>query len=141
MTIKFQLTASNLSFSSYRKATTLPIVLIAAILFIPNVSSADLSGIWKHSTEASWIKIKQEEGIGTVERNDKFPEGVGRQILKDLIPNKSDPTLWHGMIYIKKLDEYKKVEISLYEPDRMAITGKVGFISRTVEWVRVDKTP
>ena len=141
MTIKSQLTASIPICSSSLITTIVRVAIMVVILFTPNVSSADISGIWKHTTEASWIKIQHEEGIGTVERNDKFPEGVGRQILKDLVQSKSDPTVWHGMIYIRKLGEYKRVEISLSEADRMEITGKVGFISRTVEWVRVDKTP
>ena len=41
----------------------------------------------------------------------------------------------------KKLGEYKDVEISLPEADQMLIKGRVGFMSRTVEWVRVDEMP
>ncbi len=33
------------------------------------------------------------------------------------------------------MNEYKNVEISLAEDDRMMLTGKVGFLSPTVEWV------
>jgi hypothetical protein len=49
--------------------------------------------------------------------------------------------LWHGVIYVEKLGEYKDVEISLPEADQMLIKGRVGFMSRTVEWVRVDEMP
>lgn len=141
MTVEPRVTAYNPGWSAHPTKAILSVLLFAAILVTPKVFSADISGIWKHSTEPSWIQIDMDEGIGTVVRNDKFPEGVGRQILKDLMPNKFEPTLWHGMIYIQKLDDYKHVEVSLSEPDRMKITGKVGFISRTAEWVRVDKTP
>lgn len=116
-------------------------LLLCAMLFTPQAFSADISGIWKHATEPGWIEIRLEEGSGTVVRNDKFPDRVGRKILKDLQADKSEQGLWHGLIYVEKLGEYKNVEVSLSEPDRMKITGKVGFISRTVEWVRVDKTP
>ena len=116
-------------------------LLLCALLFTPLAFSADISGIWKHAEHAVWIEIRLEEGGGTVVRNDKFPDRVGRKILKDLAADKSDQGMWHGLIYVEKLGEYKEVEVSLPEADRMLITGKVGFISRTVEWVRVDKIP
>jgi hypothetical protein len=43
--------------------------------------------------------------------------------------------------YAEKLGEYKDVEGSLPEAERMLLKGKVGFMSRTLEWVRVDKIP
>jgi len=88
-----------------------------------------------------WIEIRLEEGSATVVQNDKFPDRVGRKILKGLQADKSEQGLWHGLIYVEKLGEYKDVEVSLPETDRMLLTGKVGFFSRTVEWVRVDKIP
>ena len=74
-------------------------------------------------------------------RNDKFPDRMGRTILNDLQADKSKKGLWHGVIYVEKLGEYKDVEISLPEADQMLIKGRVGFMSRTVEWVRVDEMP
>ena len=81
------------------------------------------------------------EGKGTVMRNDKYPERVGREILKDLQADDAKESLWRGQIYAERLGEYKDAEISLPEPGRMEIKVKVGFMSRTVEWVRVDKIP
>ena len=91
--------------------------------------------------KSSLIEIRLEEGSGTVVRNDKFSDRVGRKILKDLEADKSKQDLWHGLIYAEKLREYRDVEVSLPEADRMLFKGKVGFMSRTVEWVRVDKIP
>jgi uncharacterized protein (DUF2147 family) len=116
-------------------------LLVCALLFTPMTFSADISGIWKHEKNPAWIKIGLEEGSGTVVRNDKYPDRVGRKILNDLEPDKSRQDLWHGVIYVEKLGEYKDVEVSLPEADRMLIKGKVGFMSRTVEWVRVDGIP
>ena len=45
-------------------------------------------------------------GAGTVVRNDKFPDRVGREILKGLEADKSEQGLWRGLIYIEKLAEY-----------------------------------
>jgi len=66
--------------------------------------------------------------------NDKFPERVGREILKNIKARAAQQNLWQGQFYIEKLGEYKRVERSLSESDEIYITGKVGFFNRTVEW-------
>ena len=117
------------------------VLLVCALLFTPMTFSADISGTWKHEKNPAWIEIRLKEGTGTVVRNDKFPDRMGRTILNDLQADKSKKGLWHGVIYVEKLGEYKDVEISLPEADQMLIKGRVGFMSRTVEWVRVDEMP
>ena len=75
----------------------------------------------------------------TVFRNDNKPERVGREMLKEIKTSSKLNNLWNGMLYVEKLGEYKRVEISMPDNKRMLITGKVGFFSRTVEWLRDDK--
>ena len=58
------------------------IFVVAAFLAAPYAFAGDISGFWKHADEPGWIEISLEEGKGTVVRNDKFPERVGREILK-----------------------------------------------------------
>ena len=111
------------------------------LLVAPLAFADDINGFWKHPDEPGWIEIRLEEGKGTVVRNDKFPERVGRDFVKDLKVDGSEENLWSGLVYAEKLGEYKKAEISLPEPDRMEFKVKVGFMSRTVEWVRVDEVP
>ncbi len=117
--------------------------LVAAVAFLvaPWSFAEDISGFWKHADEPGWIEINLEEGQGMVVRNDRFPERVGREIVKDLKADESEKDLWLGQVYAEKLGEYKKAEISLPKPGRMEFKVKVGFMSRTVEWVRVDKVP
>ena len=79
-----------------------------------------------------------DQGDGIVVRNDKFPERVGAIFIKDIKADASKQAFWHGTAYIRKLDDYKDVEISLSETGNMQVTGKVGFFSRTVEWLRAD---
>ena len=117
------------------------IFFIGALLFTPLAVSRDISGFWKHVNASVWIDIQLEEGSGTVVRNDKFPDRVGRTILEYLQADTSKQDAWQGRIYVEKLGEYKDVEISLPEADQMLIKGRVGFMSRTVEWVRVDEIP
>ena len=117
------------------------IFVVAALLAAPSAFAGDIAGFWKHADEPGWIEINLEEGKGTVVRNDKFPERVGREILKDLVTEDPEQALWKGLVYAEILGEYKDAEITLAEPDRMAIKVKVGFMSRTVEWRRVDAVP
>ena len=143
MRVKHRLNTPNLDCSVRPACPVMTVrraLLFCALLFTPQAFSADISGIWKHAKEPGWIEVQLEEGSATVVRNDKFPDRVGRKILKDLEADESQQGLWRGVIYVEKLGEYRDVEVTLPEADRMLITGKVGFISRTVEWVRVVKT-
>ncbi len=110
--------------------------LLLAMFAAPPAFAGDISGFWKHAEEPAWIEIRLDEGKGTVVRNDKYPERVGREIVKGLEADQSEENLWHGQVYAERLGEYKDAEISLPEPDRMKFKVKVGFMSRTVEWVR-----
>lgn len=105
----------------------------------PIVFAASINGVWKHPEAPAWIEISLDEGKGTVVRNDKFPERVGREVVKSIKADDSEENLWHGQVYAEKLGEYKKAEISLPEPGRMEFKIKVGLMSRTIEWVRVDE--
>ena len=118
--------------------------VVLPLFFLLATSQAladDISGFWKHPEAPAWIEINLDEGKGTVARNDKFPERVGREFVKNLKPDESEENLWRGQVYAEKLGEYKEAEISLPQPGRMEFKIKVGFISRTIEWDRVDKVP
>jgi len=116
-------------------------LFLCAMLVAPLSLAGDISGVWKHADEPGWIEISLDEGSGTVVRNDKFPERVGREIVKELQADESKENLWRGQVYAEKLGEYKDAEISLPEPDIMQFKVKVGFMSRTIEWMRVDAVP
>jgi uncharacterized protein (DUF2147 family) len=121
---------------------TVRIILTFAVLLLTSLASAgDINGYWKHADEPGWIEIRLDEGKGTVLRNDKFPERVGREIVRDLQADESKENQWRGQVYAERLGEYKNAEISLPEPDRMKFRVKVGFMSRTVEWERVEEVP
>ena len=115
------------------------ILLFSTLLSASIAFSNDLSGYWKHAKHNVWIEM--EKGTGIVVRNDRFPERVGRTFLTDITINKNKQNAWYSQIYIEKLEDYKKVEISLPETDQMLITGKMGFMSRTAKWMRIDKVP
>ena len=116
-------------------------LLLGFLLGAPLAAAEDIAGFWKHAEEPGWIEIRLDEGKGTVVRNDRFPERVGREIVKDLAADPSGGSLWRGLVFAERLGEYKDAEISLPEPDRMRFKVKVGFMSRTVDWVRVEDIP
>jgi len=117
------------------------VIFFCTCLFISVASSNDLSGVWKHSERTIWIKITTEKGTGVIVRNDRFPDSVGRTFMTDIKAKENHPNVWYGLAYIEKLKDFKKVEISLAEAKKMLITGKMSFLSRTVEWTGFDKLP
>ena len=119
------------------------LLAIAAVLMAPITMAEELAGFWKHAEEPGWIEITidEEVGKGVVVRNEIYPERVGREILRDLRADDKQEGLWRGQVYAEKLGEYRDAEISLPGSGQMEIKVKVGFMSRTVEWVRVDSVP
>lgn len=117
------------------------ILTLAVLLASPLTFAEGISGFWKHAEESVWIEIRLKEGEGTLVRNDEFPDRVGFELVKNLKADEFEKALWRGQIYAERLGEYKDVEISLPQPDRMAFKIKVGFMSRTVEWLRVEDVP
>lgn len=119
------------------------LLTFAAVLIAPITIAEELAGFWKHAEEPAWIEITidEEVGKGVVVRNDIYPERVGREILKDLRADDKQEGLWLGQVYAEKLGEYKDARISLPGSGLMELKVKVGFMSRTLEWVRVDSVP
>jgi uncharacterized protein (DUF2147 family) len=131
--------------SNTEEAMNLKAVLftVVAALAAPTVLAGEITGIWKHSEEPGWMEIRLEDGVasGKVIRNEAHPERVGRELLKGLTADESAKGTWRGQVYAERLGEYKDAEVSLPESDALQIKVKVGFMSRTVNWVRVDEVP
>ena len=117
------------------------VLCVCVMLAAPLSFAGDISGVWRLSNGPAWIEVSLDSGDATVVRNEQFPERVGRKILKGLQADGSKENLWQGQVYAEKQGEYKDAKILLSTPDLMIITVKVGFISRTIEWVRVDALP
>ena len=114
---------------------------LSIVLFSQAALSTDITGIWESAKGNGVIEINLAEGTGTVVSNEQHPDRVGRVLLKDLTPHKSRKNHWQAKIFVQKMGEFKEAEVSLPEPGRMIIEGKVGFISRSFEWNRVEKLP
>ena len=120
------------------------LVTLLLTLVSPALVASDLAGFWKHEEQPGWIEVEFVDGVGTgtVRRNDKFPERVGTELLRNIKPGKEDDT-WVGEVYAARSNDYRDVTITLSKSEQveMNLTVKVGFISRTLTWVRVDEIP
>ena len=117
--------------------------MVALSLFGTSVLAADLAGTWKHDEQPVWVEVSKEGEVasGTVLRNDNKPDAVGAVFLRDVKSAGEKGSLWKGQVYAAALGEFKDAEISLPTGDTMKIKVKVGFMSRSVTWSRVESVP
>jgi len=95
----------------------------------------DLTGTWNTGEENTIVKIFEKEGkyFGEIVSSDNSKVKIGKQIIKNL---ELDDDEWEGELFSAKKQEWYDAE---FKPgaDKMGITVKVGFFSKTVEWERV----
>lgn len=116
-------------------------LIFAGLLASPLLWAESLDGYWQHEKQPVWIEVRSEAGVGSVVRNDNRPEAVGFEMLRNLQAESDDGQSWVGEVFAAQLGEYKTAEITLQDPDTMRFKVKVGFMSRTVEWQRVQSVP
>ena len=118
-------------------------LLLAAGLVSLNLSASDLAGTWKHDDEPVWVEISfdGDTASGTVLRNDNKPDAVGATFLKDVHSEEGAAGPWKAQVYAAALKEFKDAQISLPQADAMTIKVKVGFMSRSVTWSRIESVP
>jgi hypothetical protein len=111
-----------------------------AALVSPALWADGPEGFWQHEELPAWIEVRFEDGVGsaTVMRNDEYPEREGRLLLKEL---SADGDEWSGQVYAERFKEYRDARVSQPAPDELQIKVKVGFMSRTLKWNRVDAVP
>ncbi len=112
---------------------------LALLLALPALGHAEgPAGLWKHAEEPAWLEINFADGVGTgtVRRNDRFPERVGREVIKGLSAADT-PGEWQGEIFVERMGEFRDVVVTLPAADQLQFTVKVGFMRRSIEWMRV----
>ncbi len=119
----------------YRIAVLVSLVFCAQLSLAQ--SQASIAGFWKHESESGWIKIDMVEGTGTIVANEKFPERIGETFLKELTANDSGAD-WIAQIYVRQLDSFRQAKLLMPEKNRLRFTIKMGFLSRSVDWVRAE---
>lgn len=121
------------------------LVKIVVFLLVANSSFAvfasELEGIWKLQDEPVWIEFTtaDDNKVATVKRNDNNHNAVGATFLKGL--SEASDGAWNGQIYVQRFKEFKDAEIQFPSQQEMAVKVKVGFMSRTVNWEKVNSLP
>jgi hypothetical protein len=114
--------------------------MLSAMFALPGHAENELAGYWQHESEPVWIEMQPETGQGVMLRNDNRPDRVGFLVVTDLEAG-DEPNDWSAQVFAARLGEYRKAEITLAADDRMVFTVKVGFMRRSVEWLRVSEVP
>ena len=117
----------------------LPLVLTAMVA-LPGHAGDELAGYWQHESDPVWIEMQPDAGQGVMVRNDNRPDRLGFLVVTDLEAS-DNPNEWSAQVFVARLGEYRKAEITLGGDDRMVFTVKVGFVRRSVEWRRVSEVP
>ena len=116
------------------------LLILSAMVVLPGHAGDELAGYWQHESEPVWIEMQPETGQGVMLRNDNRPDRAGFLVVTDLEAS-DEPNDWSAQVFAARLGEYRKAEITLAADDRMVFTVKVGFMRRSVEWLRVSEVP
>ena len=123
-----------------RLLPSLLLLMLSANFALPGHAENELAGYWQHESEPVWIEMQPETGQGVMLRNDNRPDRVGFLVVTDLEAS-DEPNEWSAQVFAARLGEYRKAEITLSSDGRMVFTVKVGFMRRSVEWLRVSEVP
>ena len=116
------------------------LLMLTAMVALPGHAGDELAGYWQHESDPVWIEMQPDTGQGVMVRNDNRPDRLGFLVVTDLEAS-DDPNEWSAQVFAARLGEYRKAEITLAADDRMVFTVKVGFMHRSVEWLRVSEVP
>jgi len=99
-----------------------------------------LTGRWLNQDQNARIEIAETEapfqGKLVWTESEKGQQKLGTRILRDLAPTRDG---WQGTVYSLKQDDTYDATFRLTEGgQKMEMTIKVGFMSRTQTWTRVE---
>ena len=113
--------------------------ILLAALSAQIETAAGIGGLWKNDDNPVWMEISlsaDDIATGTVTRNEHNPDAVGRVVLKSLVADSNAENLWRGQVFAARLGEFRDAEVRVVDGQRLEITVKVGFMSRTVGWTK-----
>ena len=116
------------------------LLTLSLIVALAGNAENELAGYWQHESDPVWIEIQPETDQGIIVRNDNRPDRLGFLVVTDLEAS-DEPNEWSAQVFVARLGEYRKSDITLESDDRMVFTAKVGLMGRSVEWRRVSELP
>jgi uncharacterized protein (DUF2147 family) len=111
------------------------VVLIAiSLISLNSFAQADIAGEWVVGKQNTVVKIEQNDGIysGTIISSDNSKAEIGKLMVKDLREKNGK---WKGKTYSPKRKEWYDAAF-IPKNNSLDIKIKVGFFSKTIEWVR-----
>ena len=104
-----------------------------------SLDTSKLEGQWKMSDKPILIEIKfsLDVGQGKIIAHDNDSSAVGKLLLSDIVKD-SDHELWDGFIYVPQLSRTHPMKLVLVDDQRINVKVRVGFIRKTVTFLKVD---
>jgi hypothetical protein len=113
---------------------------IIGLLLLSSYSNAnELLGFWQHESQPVIVEIlvQDDSNFGIIRQQTKRPEAVGKTLYQDLVYNDKKEH-WQGQIYVFRMKEFKDVTLTMLSEDEFKMTVKVGFMSRSFNWIKVE---
>jgi uncharacterized protein (DUF2147 family) len=113
------------------------IIVVLMIIFSTTgyaQSNAGLTGEYIVGEQNTIVKIEQQDDVysGKIMSSDNSNVKIGKLMVKDLEQTRGK---WKGKVYAPKRKEWYDAEFILKE-NTLDIKIKVGFFSKTIEWLR-----
>ncbi|QDO95245.1 DUF2147 domain-containing protein [Formosa sediminum] len=118
-----------------KSTITVFVLLAVSLVSLASYAQQDIKGKWSFGEKNNVIEIEQHNGIysGKIISSDNPNTQIGKLIVKEvqLIEGK-----WQGKVYAPKREEWYDAE---YTPkdNLLEVKIKVGFFSKTIEWIRI----
>ncbi len=115
------------------------LAITCLFLLSATASANELIGYWQHESQPVIVEMLEQDGetIGIIRQQTERPEVIGRTLYQQLAYSKQDAT-WRGQIYVFRMKEFKDVTVELLSEEAFKMTVKVGFMSRSFTWKKVE---
>lgn len=112
------------------------ILIVVALCSFSVFGQSNLTGTWDTGEDNTVIEITESDGktTGKIKSSDNPKATINKVMLKDL---KKSGSSWNGKIYAAKRQQWYDAEIT-QKGDVLEIKISVGFMSKTVEWKRIE---
>ena len=113
-------------------------IFLFLVLFLTSSAFAQstLLGNWKTGEENTIVSITETEGVlsGLIVSSDNKNARIGKPLIRNI---KADGKQWKGELYAAKKEKWINADFKV-EKTTLFIDVKVGFLSKTFEWNKVN---
>lgn len=112
------------------------LVTMLSLFSITVFAQTDISGKWNTGNQNTLVKIEKagDAIIGKIVSSDNSDVRIGSTLIKDVYLKKGK---WTGQMFAPRRNEWYDAEFKVKD-SKLEITISVGFMSRTIEWNKVE---